>query len=284
MAEAAQLTESAQLSYLRQGAGEVLVLVHGYLGGASIWRDQLEVLSADFDVIAPELPGYGDSHAAEASDTIAGYARQVLNLLDQLDVSRFHLLGHSMGGMIAQEMTALAPERVNRLICYGTGPQGVLPDRFETIEQSRARLRTEGVGPTARNIAAKWFSAGEAAPHFASCVALGQNVSTTSALAGLSAMESWDGRAALADIRQPALIIWGDRDQSYGWQQPEALWRGIPNSSLAVMPGCGHNAHQENETLFNSIIRDFLTDEAPNGRHSENIMTTNQNQSTDNRA
>ncbi len=77
-------------------------------------------------------------------------------------------------------------------------------------------------------------------------------------------MENWDGRAALAGIAQPTLIVWGDKDRSYGWQQPEALWKGIANSNLAVMPGCGHNAHMENPELFNTIVHDFLTEEADN--------------------
>ena len=253
------------MAYLRQGQGFPLVLVHGYLGGALAWKRQLDVLGADFDVIAPELPGYGGSSAALAAGSIRDYARQILGLLDELGIRQFHLLGHSMGGMIAQEMTALAPERVERLICYGTGPRGVLPDRFETIEQSRNRLTTEGVASTARRIAATWFCQGEAARDFAACAALGENVSTASALAGLTAMENWDGRAALSDIRQPTLIIWGDGDRSYGWPQPEALWRGIKNSNLAVMPGCGHNAHQENPALFETIILDFLTNDPQDG-------------------
>ena len=116
----------------------------GNLGGSAIWQRQLNELSPDFDVIAPELPGYGDSFEGQACETIDGYAQQVLSFLSDMGVERFHLLGHSMGGMIAQQMTAMAPERVQRLICYGTGPRGVLPDRFETIEQSRMRLQSQG--------------------------------------------------------------------------------------------------------------------------------------------
>ncbi|MFD1159782.1 alpha/beta fold hydrolase [Roseovarius aestuarii] len=264
MSDAASTVELSKPAYLRQGRGYPLVLVHGYLGGAAMWRRQLEALSADFDVIAPELPGYGDSHAALAEASIEDYARQVLALLDDLGVYRFHLLGHSMGGMIVQQMAAVAPDRVTLLICYGTGPLGALPNRFETIDQSRERLSQEGVKPTARRIAATWFTAGETARDYDACVALGESVSTASAMAGLTAMENWDGRAALAGIAQPTLIVWGDKDRSYGWQQPEALWKGIANSNLAVMPGCGHNAHMENPELFNTIVHDFLTEETDN--------------------
>lgn len=79
------------------------------------------------------------------------------------------------------------------------------------------------------------------------------------ALAGLTAMETWDGRAALPAITQKTLVIWGDRDQSYRWPQPQALWQGVKNSSLCVLPGCAHAMHLEQPEIFNQIIARFLT-------------------------
>ena len=244
----------------RQGNGEPLVLVHGYLGGSGMWQGQISHFSVDHDVIAPNLAGFGDSAGLTAPDTIEGHAELVLSSLDQLGIDRFDLLGHSMGGMVVQQMAAMAPERIARLICYGTGPVGVLPDRFETITESRDRLQTDGLAATARRIATTWFNHGEAAPGFDICLEEGAKATMQAAMASLSAWERWDGRAALAHFPMPALIIWGDRDRSYGWSQPEALWRGIPDSQLAVMPGCAHNAHLENPALFNTIVEDFLRD------------------------
>ena len=243
---------------LRRGSGAPLVLVHGYLGGSGMWRREVERFSDRFDVVAPDLAGYG-ARAAEASpDTIAGHARDVIAGLDRLGIGRFHLLGHSMGGMIAQEIAALVPDRIDRLVLYGTGPRGVLPDRFEPIETSRRRLRADGVPATARRIAATWFVDGENAAAFLVCLALGKLVSAPTALAGLDAMEGWDGRPGLVRIAAPTLVLWGDRDRSYAWPQPEALWRGIAGASLAVVPGCAHNVHQEKPALFEAIVADFL--------------------------
>lgn len=252
------LLVAAGPTYLRAGKGFPLVLLHGYLGGAALWEQQLAALSRNFDVIVPELSGYGGNSDQPPLDSIEGYARQILDFLDDLCVEKFHLIGHSMGGMIAQQMAATAPHRIDRLVCYGTGPRGVMPDRFETIETSRIRTRDDGTIATARRIAATWFDDGEKATGFNTCVALSKNISLATALSGLSAMETWDGRAALENITNPTLVIWGDRDRSYGWSQPEALWRGIKGSSLAVMPGCGHNAHMEQPEIFNAIVRKFL--------------------------
>lgn len=254
----APLSAENGLTYLRRGHGFPLVFVHGFLGGAALWEHQLRAFSENFDVIVPELSGYGGNTKQPSLDTIEGYAQQILAFLDSIGITRFHLVGHSMGGMIAQEMAAMEPGRIDRLVCYGTGPRGVMPDRFETIDASKDRLRNDGAATTARRIAATWFAKGEAAEGFATCVMLGENVSLTTALAGLTAMEGWDGRAALDRITQPTLVIWGDRDRSYGWSQPEALWRGIKDSSLGVLPGCGHNAHMEEPEIFNAIVGGFL--------------------------
>ena len=254
----APLSATNGLTYSRKGRGFPLVFVHGFLGGAALWEQQLDAFRKSFDVIAPELSGYGDNADQPSLDTIEGYAKQILAFLDSKQISQFHLVGHSMGGMIAQQMAVMVPERIDRLVCYGTGPRGMMPDRFETLDTSKDRLRNDGAAATARRIAATWFVQGEAARGFPTCVTLGEKVSVTTALAGLSAMESWDGRGALAQITQPTLVIWGDRDRSYSWSQPEALWRGIKGSSLGVLPGCGHNAHMEKPELFNAILGEFL--------------------------
>lgn len=248
-----------RLNHTRQGTGFPLVLVHGYLGGSAAWSEQIAALSGSFDVIAPDLAGFGASAHLQAPDSIAGCARQVLDLLEQLNVERFHLLGHSMGGMVVQELAAIAGPRIDRLVCYGTGPVGVLPDRFESIDRSRQRLREDGLEATADRIVATWFADGEDAPGFQSCRELAHRASMQAALASLTAWETWNGSEALATLDMPTLVLWGDRDKSYGWSQPEALWRGIRNSCLAVAPDCAHNVHMENPRLFNQLIAQFLT-------------------------
>jgi len=249
------------LACRQEGNGKPLVLVHGYLGGAAMWDAQFAALSGGYRCIAPNLAGFGESGHLRSPETIEGHASQVLRTLDHLGIDRFHLLGHSMGGMVVQQMAAMAPGRIEKLILYGTGPVGLLPDRFETIETSRQRLAQDGLDATARRIAATWFERGEAGQGYATCVREGQKASMQAALAALSSWERWDGSGALAGFSMPALVIWGDGDRSYGWRQTAALWRTIPGCRLAVVPGCAHNVHMEKPTIFNAIVADFLTPE-----------------------
>lgn len=249
------------LSCKREGTGTPLVLVHGYLGGSAMWTGQIARFSPSHDVICPDLAGFGDSAALTAPDSIEAHAHDVLALLDRMSVREFDLLGHSMGGMVAQEMVRLAPDRIRKLVLYGTGPQGVMPGRFETIAQSRAGLLRDGIAATARRIAATWFLQGEQAAAFALCHALGLQVSLQTALCSLLAWESWDGRAALKSIQSPTLVIWGSHDRSYNWSQPETLWRAIPGADLAVVPQAAHNVHLERPHIFDALLADFLEEQ-----------------------
>ncbi len=235
-----------------------LVFVHGYLGGGQQWADQIEAFSDQFRVITPDLPGFGDNNALQTPETIPGLAQYVLDELDRLEVSQFHLVGHSMGGMIVQEMVALAPQRVDKLVLYGTGPVGIMPGRFETIDESRRGVEQRGVEETGRRIAATWFQHGESASGYQVCADLAVKASPQAALAGLSAMENWSGVAALSRIACETLVLWGDSDRAYLWSQPQQLWNEIAGAQLAVVPECSHAVHLEKPGLFNAMLQDFL--------------------------
>lgn len=164
------MTAAPTIHLRDEGSGPPLVFVHGYFGSSAHWNDQFAEFASDRRVIAPDLAGFGASIHLTAPDSIAEHAALIWAVLDRIGVSCVDLLGHSMGGMIVQEMTAQAPHRVEKLILYGTGPVGVLPGRFETIGQSRARIRRDGVTATLHRIAAMWFAAGKGSPGHSLCL------------------------------------------------------------------------------------------------------------------
>jgi pimeloyl-ACP methyl ester carboxylesterase len=237
---------------------KTLVFVHGYLGGGSQWAAQKIAFSDQFQVITPDLPGFGDNSRSATPDTIRGFAINVFRQLDALGVHRFHLAGHSMGGMIVQEMVAMAAERIEKLVLYSTGPLGLMPGCFETIDASRRAVTEQGVEATARRIAATWFMRGESAQGYDICTTLATRATRQAALASLSAMESWSGVSALPGITSPTLVLWGDGDRACLWPQPEQLWHDIKGAKLAVIPGCAHAIHLEKPHLFNATLADFL--------------------------
>ena len=245
------------LSYKKIGKGKPLVLVHGYLGGQNMWKFQ-EELKHDYELIMPSLAGYGESSHLIAPSTIRENAEQVFELLNHLNIDTFYLLGHSMGGMIVQEMAALRPSRVEKLICFGTGSIGVLPNRFETIEESRLKIKTIGIKETRENIAKTWFVDYLKGEGYQLCLEEGTKASTQAALASLDAWDCWDGREQLSQIVSPTLILWSNQDRSYDINQQNILIKGIKNSRLEVIENCAHNSHMEKPKLVNNAIKNFL--------------------------
>ncbi|WP_294623420.1 alpha/beta hydrolase [uncultured Roseovarius sp.] len=235
-----------------------LVFVHGFMGGSRQWADQCAALGHNFEVIALDLPGYGENAHLQAPDSIAGFAAWALDELSKQGVEQFHLLGHSMGGMIVQEMVVQAPDRVERLVLYGTGAAGVLPGRFESIDTSKQRASADGPRATARRIAATWFLHCEAASAYEDCAAIAECTSLQAILAGLDAMHGWNGVDHLPAIRAKTLVLWGDHDRTYPWSQTEQLWQSIKGASLAVLPDCAHAVHLEKPGLFNKMLDEFL--------------------------
>ena len=235
-----------------------LVMVHGFLGSSIMWDPQIQDFKKNFRVIAPDLPGFGYSEKVKPCNSINSMAKSILDLIEQKNINKFHLLGHSMGGMIVQEMTKLAGDKVEKLICYGTGPIGEMPERFETIEHSRERLKNEGLSKTAHRIAKTWFVEEDKAKQFDLCLKAGKLTKIVAADAALVAMKNWSGLENLKNIKNKTLIIWGDKDRAYNRNQVDTLNKNIVDSNLIIFDGCSHNVHLENSEKFNKTVRDFL--------------------------
>ena len=240
------------------GSGIPLVLVHGFLGSSDMWSPQIKFFKDDFRVIAPALPGFGKSSSINSCDSIECMAKAILSLLEKKEIKNFNLLGHSMGGMIVQEIAKIAGEKILKLICYGTGPRGNIPGRFETIDQSRERLKTDGLKDTAYRIAKTWFIEEDKAKYFYLCEEAGKQTSIEAADNGLVAMKNWNGVKNLQNIGNETLIVWGDQDKAYNFNQVETLSINIPNSDLKIIKGCSHNVHLEKPDEFNSVVGEFL--------------------------
>ena len=240
------------------GNGAPLVLVHGFLGSSDMWRPQINFFKDNFRVIAPALPGFGNSSAINSCNSIECMAKAILNLLEKKEIKNYYLLGHSMGGMIVQEMAKIAGEKILKLICYGTGPLGGIPGRFETIDQSREKLKINGLEDTAYRIAKTWFIEEEKAKHFYLCEEAGKQTSIEAADNGLVAMKNWSGIENLKNIKNETLIIWGDQDRAYNFNQVETLNDNIPNSDLKIIKDCSHNVHLEKPNEFNKAVEEFL--------------------------
>jgi len=241
-----------------EGKGFPLVLVHGFLGSSKMWKPQIDFFKYHFRVITPDLPGFGRSNKAKSHNSIQSIANFLLDRLEEKKIDKFHLLGHSMGGMIVQEMAKKSGNKISKLVCYSTGPRGEMPGRFETVDQSRENIKKNGLEVTAKNIAQTWFVLGEKAKYFDLCLEAGKQTSIEAADNALIAIKNWHGVKNLQDIKNNTLIIWGDKDKSYNLGQVQTLEKNISDSNLVIFKGGAHNVHLEQPDQFNHTIKDFL--------------------------
>ena len=240
------------------GQGFPIVLVHGYLGSSEMWCLQRDYLSKFFRIISPALPGFGESHEAQSLDSINDMAKFVINIIDEKKIDKFNLLGHSMGGMIVQEIAKLAGDRINKLICFATGSIGEIPGRFEPIDETRKRLKEEGADISFSRVPKKWFVKGDQDKNYYLRANAVQNVSSETADNALKAMKNWSGIDNLKNIKNETLILWGDKDTSYNFEQVDTLNKNIKNSKLEIIKDCAHNVHLEEADKFNKLIKDFI--------------------------
>jgi len=242
-----------------EGKGFPLVLVHGFLGSSEMWRPQIHFFKDYFRVITPDLPGFGKSNEVKSHNSIQSIANLLLDCLEEKKLDKFYLLGHSMGGMVVQEMAKKDRDKILKLVCYSTGSRGEMPGRFETVEQSRENLKKSGLEITAKNIAKTWFIKGEDAKYFDICIEAGKQTSMESADNALIACKNWNGVDTLKNIKNETLIVWGDQDKSYNLEQIQILEHNIENSKLIIFKNCAHNVHLEQPDQFNNTVKDFLS-------------------------
>ena len=242
------------------GKGFPLVLVHGFLGSSKMWEPQIKFFKKNFRVVTPDLPGFGKSNKMKSCKSIKIMADLILKCLKEKKIKRYNLLGHSMGGMIAQEMAKKDGKKISKLICYSTGARGDMPGRFESIDQSRKSLKKNGLLITAKKIAKTWFVKETKAKYFDICIKAGKQTSIKAADNALIAFKSWNGVNTLKNIKNKTLIVWGNKDKSYDKKQIQILKIKILNSSLVIFNGCAHNIHLEKVNEFNNKINKFLED------------------------
>jgi pimeloyl-ACP methyl ester carboxylesterase len=242
------------------GKGFPLVFVHGYLGSSEMWNFQKEFFSKHYRVIIPALPGFGESHNVKSLDSINKMARQIIDLLDQKNIDKFNLIGHSMGGMIVQEITKLIGDKVNKLVCFATGSIGEIPGRFETIDETREKLKKDGIEFSFSRVPKKWFVKGDKDKNYYLCKNAVKDVSLEAADNALLAMKNWRGKEDLKNIKNETLIIWGDKDTSYNFDQVDTLKKNIKNSRLEIFKDCAHNVHLEQPDQFNNLVQKFISE------------------------
>jgi pimeloyl-ACP methyl ester carboxylesterase len=243
--------------------GAPAVLLHGIGGNRANWADDLPALAAGRDVFAPDLRGYGDSHSHPADapplvfDDLVSDAARVLEAIG----TSAHLLGLSMGGLVAQALASRWPERVRSLVLVACRPGDapVLPgergeafvrDRLGPIERGGTAALADSLVPALAGPAA---SPGARAALRASILRL----RVPDYLAVLRARSRMGPVADPASLRLPVLVLGGEADRLAPPAQMRALAATIPGATLQLFPGAGHLVNLEAPEAFRAAVVAF---------------------------
>jgi pimeloyl-ACP methyl ester carboxylesterase len=235
------------IEYVRRGAGEPLLLIQGMSGTHAGWGEPfLGLLEPHFDLIAYDHRGIGASAPREGSFTIANLADDAAGVLDALGIEQAHVLGISMGGMVAQELAIAHPERIRTLALGCTYPGGAgskLTDQA-VVQRLLAGFATGDPEQILRasfevNVSPA-FAAG--AGEWERFLAMAREVPAPIPVVfeQLRAAGLHNAGDRLHSISAPTLVIHGDRDEMLDVLNGELIARLIPGARLEILPGVGH--------------------------------------------
>ena len=258
-------------------AGPPLVLVHGITQDASTWEPISEPLAAGARLIAPDLPGHGDSDLPAGDHSLGSYASTIRDLLFAIEEPHVTLVGHSLGGGVALQFAYQFPEMLARLVLMDSGGLGrhVSPVlRAAALPGAGAFLGVLSSQPVRRTVDATARALDRAGVTFGTDLAEGW--------AGVSGMHDRDARRAfLATVKAvialggqrvsardklylaehvPTLILWGRRDRIIPLHHGRAAHDAIPGSRLEVVEDAGHFPHHEHPEQVARTITTFVAE------------------------
>jgi len=255
----------SEIYYESRGRGPPLLLIEGLGYGLWMWRGQSPALEEKFRLLLFDNRGVGRSTPLAGPYSVAEFARDALAVLDAEHVDRAGVLGASMGGLIAQSLAGLAPERVSALVLACTSPGG--PDAKPMPAETWAEVTRAVPGETEPDRLRRTMQTA-LTPSFPHDRARELDAIIADRLASPTDPKQWTFQAMSAvtfdaresDARLPvrALITTGTEDRVVPWTNSLLLYKMIPRASLALFRGQNHLHLMERAPEFNRVVEEFL--------------------------
>jgi len=227
-----------ELAYTRHGQGTPLVLIHGYPLDHRIWDEIVPLLEDKFDLILSDLRGFGESTTVDTPYAIDDYASDIAGLLDQLNIKKTAIAGHSMGGYVTLAFARLFPDRVTGLGLIASQTLADPPDRKEGRYKSAAEVAEKGVGSVADAMSTK-LTADPGLQALARKVI--EQQSPAACVGALKAMaERQDSTPMLGSMQYPVVVVHGDADELIPVERGREVKAAVDYAHFAELKGIGH--------------------------------------------
>src|SRR5215203_2309200 len=252
-----------QMAYTDAGAGDPVVLIHGYPFNRSLWNEQVAALSSTYRVITPDLRGFGETDPSEGPATMNLMAQDIALLLDHLEIPQAVIGGLSMGGYVALAFYKQFRSRVRALVLADTRAQADTEEAKQTRAQQAEKALSEGMAGLVDAMLPKLL-APETVSKRPEIVKFVRDMmlqtkpeGAAAALRGMAERE--DQTELLPKISVPTLILVGAEDALTPVADSEKMQHAIDNSRLVVLDHAGHVSNLERTQQFNDELLHFLS-------------------------
>lgn len=263
MSEIMIADDGCKIAWRRDGSAEnpTLVLSNSLGTDMNLWNPQMEALAPHFDIIRYDKRGHGSSDVPTGGYSLDRLGRDVIELMDHLDISKAHFAGVSLGGMTGQWLGYRAPERFDRIVLANTsaymGPPSGWAERIQAVTAN-------GMKPMVEPVLERWFTPEFIATGEVAVRAVREQLLSTQALgyAGCSAaIRDMDLRPTAALIKAETLVIGGSRDPATPPEHSEWLAAHIPNARLKFLDAA-HLSNIEQADDFTAALIELLKDDS----------------------
>jgi len=256
----AVIVNGVEIAYADEGKGEPLIFLHGLGISQADWQPQIEYFKEHYRVIAPDFRGHGASEKPDADYSISIHSTDIIALMDVLELPSVHIVGLSMGGMVAFQLAVDTPERLRTMTIVNSGP--ALPnDTFAAKKMLWSRLimiHLLGMKWFAKKVAENMFVSTE---HDEAIAALANQIASNPKkiyLRNLKSLWGWGVLEHLAGIKIPTLMLTGDSDYS-PVAVKQAIVGAMQRAELVVVENSGHGTPIERPEETNKAIEAFLS-------------------------
>ncbi|MBX9451609.1 MAG: alpha/beta hydrolase [Mesorhizobium sp.] len=253
-------TQDGHIRYERQGRGQPLILIHGVGANLQSWDRVCEALNGEFDIVRCDLRGHGESAPIDTPYSIKEFAADIIAVMDDARIARGHLVGFSLGGLIAQELARAYPDRFDRVVLL-SAVAGRTPEEREKVVSRLQMIRDGGIDAIVGAAHDRWFTQEFARRH---PEVIDQRIAELKAVHVPSYLEAYrvfgltELVDRLAEISQPTLVMTGEFDQGSNVRMAETMHRLIPNSELRILQRLKHSVLVEASELVADHVREFL--------------------------
>ena len=254
-------------AWSRYGQGPTLVLIHGVGMNQHVWKPEINELDDHFDILTYDMWGHGESTLPDKDLELSDYTTQLLDLLNELGIEEVHLVGHSMGGLIALDFATHHPTHCISVSAFNSVFQRT-PEQRAAVQKRAQDLADGNVTMNISETLERWFGLSGTHSH-AQAEELARKLLESVNPAGYATAYQVFANAdevhanSLQHLPVPALFFTGELDPNSTPAMSEAMAALVPNSQWAVLSGERHMMPLTAASYVNDAIRDFINSVAP---------------------